>query len=610
MNVLVGGDARDRGLVHADRLGHVAQDHRLQVSHAAVEEVALLLDDALGDLDDGLAPLLDGPDQPLGVAELLADELLGRGILHQLLGQRFVDVQALHTLVVVQHPELVAVLHHVDVRGDADGSIVGVGEVARGPTLELLDLLGRLVDLLDRDLHLASDGLIVVLLEVVQVAVDDLGLDLVEADGLGLHQQALAQVAATNANRVEVLDQLQHVGSVFGVEPGFFGQIFDGQIWGARPVGSLDALQIQVALLVQVADDQLRKAAFSLGEITGRELPEQVIVQAARLGEVLLDGRQLVESAAVSGDRLLQAAVLEELLPVDLSDGLLALAGVGGLGRRALELRVCRLRLRALARIVAGAASLDVLVGQHRVVVELLPDLVDQLQPGELQQFDGLLQLRRHHQLLGQAELLLDFHGVSAGATPGLGPSMRESSRSPQKTSPPKGQPKYRRRTAGCSRNSPGPVTASTRPSSRSRTRSQNDSASPTRWSATSTAIWASARPRKMRPIRWAPVGSTPERGSSQSKTRGSASNARASSSRRRSPPERSRARTSRRVSSPTSWARATALDSLAPATRAKVAKFALTSRSKSTLGVCGMYPRPARARLQSGWRVTSRSPR
>ena len=87
--------------MHADRLGDVAQDHRLEVGDALLEELALLLDDALGDPDDRLAALLDRADQPLRVAQLLADELLGVRVLEQLLGERLVDVEALHAAVVV-----------------------------------------------------------------------------------------------------------------------------------------------------------------------------------------------------------------------------------------------------------------------------------------------------------------------------------------------------------------------------------------------------------------------------------------------------------------------------------------------------------------------------
>src|ERR1035438_1147775 len=70
------------------------------------------------------------PPAQLGVAQLLADELLGLRVLEQALGQRLVDVRALHAPVVVADRELVAVLRDVDVRRDGDGLVVGLGEVA------------------------------------------------------------------------------------------------------------------------------------------------------------------------------------------------------------------------------------------------------------------------------------------------------------------------------------------------------------------------------------------------------------------------------------------------------------------------------------------------
>ena len=43
---------------------------------------------------------------------------------------------------------------------------------------------------------------------------------------------------------------------------------------------------------------------------------------------------------------------------------------------------------------------------EDRILLKLLLDRGEELETGELQQLDGLLQLRRHHQLLGQPELL------------------------------------------------------------------------------------------------------------------------------------------------------------------------------------------------------------
>ena len=63
--------------------------------------------------------------------------------------------------------------------------------------------------------------------------------------------------------------------------------------------------------------------------------------------------------------------------------------------------------LAVLGVAVRPGPRIDLLVGQHRVGVELLADLVDELEARELEQADGLLQLRRHDELLAELELLL-----------------------------------------------------------------------------------------------------------------------------------------------------------------------------------------------------------
>ena len=146
----------------------------------------------------------------------------------------------------------------------------------------------------------------------------------------------------------------------------------------------------------------------------------QVVDEVALLREVLLDGRQLLEAAAARRQGLLERAVLEELLPVDLLD-LLVLGPLLEVRRRARAVSVTPIallagrrrlrRARALDRLAVGAgARVDLVVGQDRVGVELLADLVDELEARKLQQADRLLQLRRHHELLAELELLLDLH--------------------------------------------------------------------------------------------------------------------------------------------------------------------------------------------------------
>ena len=56
---------------------------------------------------------------------------------------------------------------------------------------------------------------------------------------------------------------------------------------------------------------------------------------------------------------------------------------------------------------VVGRRSLEALL-EHRVLLELLLDQVDQLHARQLQQLDRLLELRRHHQLLRELQLLLE----------------------------------------------------------------------------------------------------------------------------------------------------------------------------------------------------------
>src|SRR5215470_11310139 len=55
-HVLVGGDARDRRLVHIDGVSHGLQIERPQMLHALHEERILLTYDLLRDLEDGLGP--------------------------------------------------------------------------------------------------------------------------------------------------------------------------------------------------------------------------------------------------------------------------------------------------------------------------------------------------------------------------------------------------------------------------------------------------------------------------------------------------------------------------------------------------------------------------
>ncbi len=248
------------------------------------------------------------------------------------LGEVLVDVEALEALVVVGDDEDVGVLDHVDVGRDGDRLLVDLGEVARRHALELLDLLDGLVDLFQRDLERLGDRREVPPLDVVEVVLDDRHLHGVEAEHLALDAQALREVARGDAHRIEALDHRQHLGRVLGVEAGLDRQVLDGEVGDLLPVRALAADEIEVALLVEVTEDQLGEAALVVDEVAHLQLPLEVVVQVGGLGQVLLDRRHLLEAAAVRRQRLLELAVLEELLPVDLLGALLvgARVHVGG----------------------------------------------------------------------------------------------------------------------------------------------------------------------------------------------------------------------------------------------------------------------------------------
>ena len=168
----------------------------------------------------------------------------------------------------------------------------------------------------------------------------------------------------------------QDLGGVLGIDAGLLGELLDREVRGARSVRALDALEIEEALVVEVSEDELGEALLGVGEVAHLELPPQVVDEGGLLREVLLDRRQLLEAAAARGQRLLEGAVLEELLPVDLADllgvGLLGFAGFEALSvLEAVDTELALLVRRGLDGVdgvVAGrpGARLEILVGRGR----------------------------------------------------------------------------------------------------------------------------------------------------------------------------------------------------------------------------------------------------
>ena len=293
--------------MHADVLGDVAQNQGAQVLDAAVQEIALELDQALGHLEDGALALLDALDEPDGRAHLLADVLLGL-LVHGAAGLGLrrverVDPQVGHPLVVQDHHVLVAHLVHEDVRGDVL-HVVGP-EDAPGLGVQLGDDLGGGEDVVDLDAEHLGGLLVAAALQVLQVVAQQrLDDGAAHPQARHLDQQALAQVAGPDADRVEFLDPFQHpfgkrqehaLGKPLGgildagargvrVEPGPLQKFLAKGAHLHAGIGHIRKTRPEIAVLVDVADDFQPERHFAIGQAGEAQLPDQVIGEGRLLG--------------------------------------------------------------------------------------------------------------------------------------------------------------------------------------------------------------------------------------------------------------------------------------------------------------------------------------
>ena len=151
-------------------------------------------------------------------AQLVLDVVLARGrVAHRVLVEA-ADLE-LRQAVVVRHDEvLVADLVDVDVGRDVVRIVGGV--LPTRARVELHDHLRGLVDLLERLLQVARDRLVVLLLEVAEVALDHLDAQVVVLAGRdALDQHALGERARADADRIERLDLLEHLLAQLGSTP-------------------------------------------------------------------------------------------------------------------------------------------------------------------------------------------------------------------------------------------------------------------------------------------------------------------------------------------------------------------------------------------------------
>jgi hypothetical protein len=139
----------------------------------------------------------------------------------------------------------------------------------------------------------------------------------------------------------------------------------------------------------------------------------------AGVGAAAADGVEA--EAAVEPPQAVGGAVLVDVLVVEIhverpvGDGVAARhEHIGSLGLRRLR-RGGRIRLRRLGVELLAAAAVE-----QGILVQLLGDEALDLEVGERQQSDRLLELRRHHQRLAlpEVEARPDRHGYSSKRSP------------------------------------------------------------------------------------------------------------------------------------------------------------------------------------------------
>jgi hypothetical protein len=202
---------------------------------------------------------------------------------------------------------------------------------------------------------------------------------------LQLQLEALGDVAGADAGGLEVLHVAQRDLQLLDLDVGNRG---------AGGLTQLLELALEVAVLVEVADDDGRQLLVALGEAGERQLLHEVVLQrgleGGELGEIV--AVVILAPRAAAGGRMLLA---EAVLLGEARRLVARLFGGGGGGRD------------FLGRGDAGrgwgrrfVARSQVRPFEQRVLREVALQLLVQLDRRQLQQPDGLLQLGREREVL------------------------------------------------------------------------------------------------------------------------------------------------------------------------------------------------------------------
>ena len=360
--------------MQAEGLGDLAQHERPHGDFAVLEEMPLAVDDRLRNAQDGIEALLHVLDEPARLLQLRRKRS-GAARAGRDLGIQAVDPQARHRLGVEARAPHVAHFAHHHV-GDHIARL-DPGEGGARTRVEAEDqALRRTQGLVVR----AGECLqprVVARGEELQVRRHDLERKLALCAvvvGAQLEREALTRRARADARGLEVLQVLQGDRQLAHERLGI-GFRLDGQ----ERRDLFERLR-EITILVERVDQKADKHAVAGIQLGKRKLRVQVVAQRrrVRLGEGLL---------AFLVAALARAPVARELA-----------RPVGVRGGRRFGRRAARAARRGRGRRVPGL--FHILALERRVLHQQAIDLLVELDRGELQQPDRLLQLRRQREVL------------------------------------------------------------------------------------------------------------------------------------------------------------------------------------------------------------------
>jgi len=305
VRVLAGNSAANCGGMDADFFRDFLDHHGLERVGAEIEIFALTRDDGLANAKNGVLALLDVLHQLDSGGETLFDVIADVAI------SSITDKQAAVSWAQAELGQVVFVEESDPLTVDFAEIDVGLDEAGFGlvvaktrPGIKFLDDIKSSLDDFDRTVKSPRDFLQLVGLNLFQMLGDDLLCKRVlRIESFQLKEQAFAQIARTNTDRIEILNDSERVFEIIRGILSRLGQLFDGS--GEIPV------------FVEVADDAFGNFFHCVGADRNTQLPHQMIAETARRRKKLLERRPLGDFAFL---RLAAVATRIEILVEECAD--------------------------------------------------------------------------------------------------------------------------------------------------------------------------------------------------------------------------------------------------------------------------------------------------